>query len=142
MNQQDKEEILSLLDTYVKSAIEASTELAAKVWYDSEEVSFIHPRGESQGFESVKKDFYINTMGANFSKRHLKMTNEPTIYINENTAIVQFHWEFIATLKDNGEELTSQGRESQTLIKFPKLGWRIMHIHYSQMPVTARGEGF
>lgn len=50
----EEQKIEELLAKYAKSIDEASTTLAAEVWSQSSEVSFIHPRGNEHGWEEIK----------------------------------------------------------------------------------------
>jgi ketosteroid isomerase-like protein len=79
-------------------------------------------------------------MGANFSKRSLKV-REVTIHVLGDAAWAEFYWTFDATRKKDGKEIQTKGRETQVLNK-TKQGWRIVHVHYSGMPVTGEGQGF
>ncbi len=137
-----RKEILKQLDTYIQAAIQADSKLAEKCWHTGERSTFIHPRGHEKGFEEVKSFFSV-TMGEFFSKRDLQITSEPTInFFGNDTAVLEFYWHFTATMSDDGSELSSGGRETQVFYKFPEEGWKIVHVHYSNMPVTGRGEGF
>src|SRR5882757_4033196 len=50
----DIADIRGLIEKYAKSVDGADTNLAAQVWLDSPDVSFIHPRGHEHGFEQIK----------------------------------------------------------------------------------------
>src|SRR6266478_346001 len=67
----DSNAIRSLIEKYAKSVDAADTALAAEVWLDSPEVSFIHPLGHEHGFEQIKQNVYTRLMGDTFSERKL-----------------------------------------------------------------------
>ncbi|MDO4229815.1 MAG: nuclear transport factor 2 family protein [Capnocytophaga sp.] len=136
----DKVAITELLKTYAQSVDLADTDLAATIWDTNERVIFIHPRGDEFGWEAVKENFYKKTMGERFSKRKLKIFNE-RIEFYGNIAVVFFHWEFQAVLSHDLSPLTTKGRETQVLTKTNQ-GWKIIHVHYSGMPVSGEREGF
>ncbi len=137
-----KKEILEKLDIYIQAAVLADVELAKQCVYNGEHTSFIHPRGHHIGFEDVKT-FFTHTMGEFFITRELSKINEPSIAIYGDSAVLEFYWHFKGLMRDDGETIIeSDGRETQVFQKFPDEGWKIVHIHYSNMPVTGRGEGF
>jgi ketosteroid isomerase-like protein len=70
-------------------------------------------------------------MGQTFSKRSLKLAAEPAIHVFGDTAVAEFHWDFVATLRSNGSEVHTKGRESQVYVRFADKGWRLVHVHYS-----------
>ena len=57
------EQIKSLITRYAKSVDGADTDLASQVWWDSPQVSFIHPLGHEHGFEQIKENVYKKLMG-------------------------------------------------------------------------------
>lgn len=136
----DSQKIKEILETYKTSINQADTTLGKKVFITTPELTFIHPRGHEKGWEGIKKGIY-GMFGAAFSKRDLKSNNE-TITIHNDMAILEFYWVFDATF--TGEKptpLQTKGRESQVLKKI-KGEWKIVHVHYSNMPVTGEGQGF
>ncbi len=50
----DRQHIERLLAKYMKSVESADTALAAEVWSQSADVSFIHPLGHEHGFSQIK----------------------------------------------------------------------------------------
>jgi hypothetical protein len=54
-NRQDIEQIQQVIKDYVGSVEELDLELARKVWSNSPEVGFIHPRGTEHGLDSTDK---------------------------------------------------------------------------------------
>jgi len=61
--------------------------------------------------------------------------------VYRDAAWVEFYWAFVAKLRTDGTALTTHGRESQV---YRKSGgrWRLVHVHYSGMPVTEERRGF
>jgi len=76
-----------------------------------------------------------------FSKRDLRIHNIKINLLTDNTAVVEFYWDFYATFREDNTDIITNGRESQTLIKVNDK-WKIAHVHYSNMPVTGDKEGF
>ena len=131
-------QIRALIDEYTQSIDAADTAMGAKVWLTTPEASFIHPLGEESGWDQVSADVYGRLMGQTFSKRSLTLAGEPTIHVFGDAAVAEFHWDFVATLRSNGSDVHTKGRESQVYVKLPDKGWRLVHVHYSgpamQMP--------
>lgn len=143
LNKTEKEKILSMVELYCQSAIHAEDlSIAEKVWAQTPDVTFIHPRGHEKGWEEVKQNFYINTMVGNCDNRHLQVIGTPHVVFYGDTAVVEFYWEFSTVFKHNQIAVTTTGRESQVYAKIPELGWRLLQVHYSGEPVTGQGEGF
>lgn len=132
--------VIELLKAYEESVSIENLALADKLWSDDAKVSFIHPRGHEVGKEEVKKAFYVDTMYSRFSERDLQITSYE---INEydDFAVVTFYWQFDAVFADNGEKKHTEGRETQVLKKEDG-SWKIVHVHYSNMPVAGEREGF
>ncbi|MFP7479440.1 YybH family protein [Terribacillus saccharophilus] len=141
-NQEDIEkEIKNLISKYAQSIDNASDiNLASQIWLKSPEVSFIHPRGHEHGWEEIKKNFYGETMDNWFIKRKLNIYNI-SIQVFGDTVITEFYWQFDATFKD-GDQLRTEGRESQVYIRNEESQWVLIHVHYSNMPVEGEREGF
>lgn len=130
------------IDTYTRSIDAADTKLGSTVFATSPDTFFIDPRGTERGWSEIASIFYNKTMGESFTKRTLRLDGAPRIHVYGNTAVAEFEWKFEAVRRDNAELLHSQGRESQTWIRFPSKGWRIVAVHYSGPPVTGAGRGF
>ena len=124
---------------YVKSVNELDHDLINKVWDDSLKPSFVHPRGYSQGLDNIVTEFYTNTMGL-FSSRELR-PRDIDIAIHGDSALAFFYWEFTAYFKDSGERLDTKGRETQYFCRINSI-WKLVHVHYSGMPITGEREGF
>ena len=76
----------------------------------------------------------------NFKTRDLVLKNVNIRILSEDAAWSDFYWDFNATFKD-GTPIQTSGRETQVYKKEPD-GWKIVHVHYSGMPVTGEREGF
>ncbi|TWU39012.1 Calcium/calmodulin dependent protein kinase II Association [Novipirellula aureliae] len=139
-NMTDEAAVRELIDRYAKSIDTADIDLATKVWQTSDDVSFIQPRGHQHGWDEIRINFYEKTMGANFSKRSLKI-RDLVVHVIGNAAWVEFYWTFDATMRKDLSTIRTQGRETQVLKKTVH-GWRIVHVHYSGMPVTGDRQGF
>ncbi|MCM3186849.1 YybH family protein [Priestia megaterium] len=139
MNQEIKE----LINKYLKSINEAEDiSIAEEIWLNSPEASFIHPRGHENGWEEVKEGFYFGTMRDLLSKRHLELVGDISIQNFGDTAVLEFYWDFNAVFRKDGDALNTKGRETQVLYKTKEHGWKIVHVHYSNMPVTGEKSGF
>jgi ketosteroid isomerase-like protein len=136
----DEAAIRSLIAAYAKSIDAADTTVASTIWAATPEVSFIHPRGHERGWGAIKTTFYEQTMGLRFSNRKLSV-KDVTISCYGDTAWAEFYWDFVATLRKDGSPLTTHGRETQVFSKVAG-AWRLVHVHYSGMPVTGEREGF
>src|SRR6266403_1411494 len=132
--------IRSLIEKYAKSVDDADTNLAAQVWLDSPDVSFIHPLGHERGFEQIKQHVYTRVMGETFSDRKLSV-HDVSIHTYGNAAWAEFYWDFAAKFRKDGSPLTTHGRETQ-LYQREQGRWRLVHVHYSGMPGSGKGQGF
>lgn len=138
----EKQALNALLVRYAHSINAADTVEAATVWRTSPDVSFIEPRGTEMGWQQVKNNFYAQVMGQTFTKRQLHIHPESiALHVYQGTAWAQFEWDFAATFRDSGKPVVTKGRETQILQKTAQ-GWRIVHVHYSGLPVTGAGQGF
>ncbi|MGH9866325.1 MAG: YybH family protein [Candidatus Acidiferrales bacterium] len=135
----NEQQLHQFLENYVKAVDTLDLQLVAKIWSHDPGVSFIQPRGTEIGFEQIRDDFYVKTMGL-FSQRDLTMEN-PVFHIYGDTAWSQMTWTFHATRKAGGEKITTKGRETQIYRK-ENGAWRIVHDHYSGPPVTGAKKGF
>jgi len=136
----DEGAIRSLIATYVKSVDTADTTLASTVWATTPDVSFIHPRGHEHGWPAIKTKFYEQTMGESFSERRLSV-KDIALSTYGDTAWAEFYWDFVAKLRKDGTPISTQGRETQVYRKIDG-AWRLIHVHYSGMPVTGERKGF
>jgi len=136
----DETAIRSLIATYAKSVDSADTTLASTIWASTPDVSFIHPRGHERGWDAIKAQFYEQTMGQRFTERRLSVKNI-VVHCYSETAWAEFYWDFAAKLRIDGSPLATQGRETQVYRKLND-AWRLVHVHYSGMPVTGDRQGF
>ena len=74
-------------------------------------MTFIHPRGTVRGLEQVLHNFYETTMGT-FSKREL-LPDKIDIHVYGDSARSEFTWTFHPRVTINGQNITTQGRETQ-----------------------------
>ena len=129
-----------IIAKYAKSVDDADTTLASQIWWDSPEVSFIHPLGHEHGFEQIKQNVYERLMGGTFSERKLT-PRDITIHVFGDAAWAEFYWDFNAKFRKDGQSIATHGRETQIYRKIEGR-WRITHVHYSAMPSTQPGQGF
>ena len=135
----DSLEIRQVLQEYTESINNADSVLGSKLFSQTGEVSFIHPRGHERGWKQIEHSIY-KFFGDAFSTRDLK-ASDVKITVYDNTAWLEFYWTFNATFKHDNSPLQTSGRETQVLRKSDG-AWKIVHIHYSPMPVTGDREGF
>jgi|WetSurSiteA1Bulk_404760.scaffolds.fasta_scaffold00802_13 hypothetical protein len=128
----------TLVSQYVQSIDQADTVLGSKVWSHTDEVSFINPRGNEYGWDGVKNIYKF--FGDNFAARKLSFFDLKFADYG-NVAWLEFHWVFDATIKMNNSPVQTRGRETQIWRKVNS-EWRLVHVHYSGMPVTDQGQGF
>lgn len=139
-NTPDEDSIISLVNDYVKSINNADTTLASRIWENSDEISFITPRGQETGWDSIKTKFYINTMGSFFYNRRL-MVHDVVVNTRTNTAWVTFNWDFKAKFRTDSSDFSSRGRESQTYLKEDKV-WKLVQAHNSSLSTLRQGIAF
>jgi len=125
----DEQAIRAQVARYAKSIDDLDLDLAAQVWWDSPEVSFIHPLGHDHGFAEIKQDIYQKIMGGLFSERHLS-PHDIVVHLYGDSAVVEFYWDFNATMKKDGTAVTTHGRETQVYER-QQGHWRLVHVHYS-----------
>lgn len=136
----DKKEIRELIENYLTSINTADIALAETFWLTTDEVSFINPKGHVKGWDEIKTNVY-QMFGTRFSSRNLSSYNV-TIALYRDMAVVEFYWVFDATFSgENPETIQTKGRETQVLKKFGD-EWKLVHVHYSNMPVSGKREGF
>lgn len=134
--------IRSVVDRYIASVEAADPELARQVWAERDDISFIHPLGHEEGWSQIKSNVYEKLMGGMFLTRKLTI-ERIAIKPHGQCAVVEFYWVFNAKWRKDGSSLTTQGRETQVLLKDSKGGaWRLAHVHYSGMPTNSTNQGF
>ena len=136
----DEQAVRQVIATYAQSIDLADTSIAEQIWSSGPKVSFIHPRGEEHSLQEIEADVYRNLMGTTFSKRKLS-PKDIQVHVYGNTAWSEFQWDFVATVRADGSAFESQGRETQVYHK-ENGQWRIVHVHYSGVPVTGKLKGF
>ena len=136
----ERQEIERIIAKYARSVDAADTALAAEIWSQSPDVSFIHPQGHEHGFEQIKQNIYVRAMGETFSERKLTI-KDINIHVYGDSAWAEFYWDFVAKLKADGSSLNTQGRETQIYRK-EQGRWRLVHVHYSGAPVSGERQGF
>ena len=127
------QEIRHLITKYATSVDNADTELASQVWLDSPDVTFIHPAGHEHGFEQIKQNVYKRLMGETFSERTLTV-HDVMVQVYHDAAWAEFYWDFTAKLRKDGSFIATHGRETQIYWRIEGR-WRLVHVHYSGMPV-------
>jgi ketosteroid isomerase-like protein len=135
----EQSRVQEVIEQYVMSVNRLDTEKAKTLWLEDPKISFIHPRGHETGLEQIIRLFYQETMGK-FSQRKLMPYNE-SITIVGDAALVVFYWKFDATFAHDNSPHHTEGRETQIMIKVDN-EWKLMHIHYSGLPVSGDREGF
>jgi ketosteroid isomerase-like protein len=134
----DEVKIGALLAKYRQSVDSLDPALISEIWSSDLPVSFVHPLGTDQGLNQIKSDIFGNIMGM-FSKRDLTF-DTTAIHVNGDSAWVEITWTFHATWKDSGQPVTTQGRETQVLVR-EHGDWHIVHVHYSGPPTTIVRKG-
>lgn len=136
----DDTEIREMIAKYAKSVDGADTTLASQVWLDSPDVSFIHPLGHEHGLDQIKENVYRRLMGDTFSERRLT-PRDISLHAYGDTAWAEFYWDFVAKFRKGGSPIITHGRETQVYRRTAN-GWRLVHVHYSGMPVAEKEKGF
>ena len=93
--------------------------------------------GHEHGWEEIKRNLYEKLMRDVFSERKLS-ASDISIHVYKDAAWAEFNWVFAAKLKGDGSPVRTEGRETQVYQKTGQ-GWRIVHVHYSGMPVAPKG---
>jgi ketosteroid isomerase-like protein len=136
----DIDSIQHLITDYAKAVDTADVKLVAQIWSNAPEVSFIHPLGHEHGLDQVEQNVFCHLMGDTFSERTLTV-KDVSIHAYGDTAWAEFYWDFKAKFRKDGTPLATKGRETQIYHK-EQGRWRLVHVHYSGMPVTQEGSGF
>lgn len=135
----DAGQIKALVAKYAESIDTCDTNLAAHVWLDSPESTFIYPLGHEHGFAQIKQDIYEKLFGQTFSERKLT-AHDIAVDVSGDAAVVEFYWDFTAKFRKDGSQITTHGRETQVYFKRDG-SWRLVHVHYSGMPVSMQRQG-
>jgi ketosteroid isomerase-like protein len=134
-------EIRRQVDSYLQSIDDADTKLGATAWSPTPDVTFINPLGHEHGWDEIASVVYGKPMGQTFSRRTLKTVSDVSIHLYGDAAVVEFDWDFVATMRADGKTVHTSGRESQVYVNLPGKGWRLVHVHYSGPPVQGPGQG-
>ena len=126
----------NLVAQYTHSIDQADTVLGSEVWSNTDEVSFINPRGNEYGWNGVKNIYIF--FRDNFTTRKLTFFDLKFADYG-NVAWMEFYWIFDATLKMNNSPVQTKGRETQIWRKVNS-EWRLVHVHYSGMPDPGQGQ--
>jgi ketosteroid isomerase-like protein len=138
--QADVDSIQRLIAEYAKAVDNADVTIVRRIWSDSPDVSFIHPLGHEHGVDQVAQNVFRHLMGDTFSERKLSI-KDVSIHTYGDSAWAEFYWDFAAKLRKDGSPVATRGRETQIYHK-EQGRWRLVHVHYSGMPVTGQGQGF
>ncbi len=137
---QDIASIESVIQRYADSITHYDLKEAEQIWQTDDRTTYIHPRGNEYGWKAIRDHFYGVTMHDHFVKRQL-FVHDINIQVYGDMAVSVFYWDFPAVFRSDGTEVTTHGRETQVYNRTPE-GWKIVHVHYSQMPVTGAKKGF
>jgi uncharacterized protein (TIGR02246 family) len=135
----DEAAIRSVIATYARAVDAADPNLASTIWAHLPEVSFIYPGGHEHGLEAIKSAIYEQAMGQTFAERRLTVKNV-AIHCHGDSCWSEFYWDFAAKLRKDGSPIATHGRETQIYRRVDG-EWRLVHVHYSGMPVTSERAG-
>jgi Xaa-Pro aminopeptidase len=127
---QDADAIRALVSKYAQSVTAADTTLAAQVWADAPDVSFINPTLNLHGWPQIKTVVYEQIMGGMLSERKLTPGNL-SIHVSGDSAWVEFPWHFEATERKDNSHVVTEGIETQIYRKLTNRGWALVHVHYT-----------
>lgn len=82
---------------------------------------------------------YERLMGATFTERKLTV-RDVTVHVHGEMAWAEFYWDFAARVRNGRALVNTRGRETQVYRKTER-GWRLVHVHYSSMPVEGGRQG-
>ena len=80
-------------------------------------------------------------MGGTFATRKLSV-EDLAVSVYGGTGVVEFYWVFDATFRKDGSAIQTKGRETQVFHRDSSGAWKLVHVHYSSMPVTGERQGF
>src|SRR5438445_9908725 len=127
----DRADVEQVFNKYLQSLNGADVALASQVWLQSPDVLVVTPSGRFQGWDSVRKDIYINLMQKQLRKPHVQASNVSIVVAGDAAWVV---YDFVFTAKRaDGQPFTSKGWESHGYQRTAD-GWRIAHLHYSVPP--------
>jgi hypothetical protein len=134
-----KATIRAMVDRYMQSIDAADPKLGATVWSPTPDVTFINPLGHEHGWDEISSEVYGKLMGQTFTRRTLKNVGDVNIRVYGDAAVVEFDWDFVATMRSDGAVVHTAGRESQMYVNLPGIGWRLVQVHYSGPAVKMPG---
>ena len=128
---QDRADIEQVFNKYMQSLETLDVALASQVWLQSPDLLVVTPIGRYTGWDSVRKDIYVNSMTKDFTERKVQASNVSIVVAGDAAWLV---YDFVYTAKlANGQPLTAKGWESHGYLRTAN-GWRIAHLHYSLAP--------
>lgn len=133
--QQDKQAVEQVYAKYLQSVNNADLTLAEQIWSHAADIVVVTPFGRFQGWDSVRRDIYVNFLQKGFAERKLEGSNV-AIRVSGDTAWLVYDWTFAARTAD-GQSVSSKGWESH-IYQRTRQGWRIVGLHYSVPPPAPR----
>jgi ketosteroid isomerase-like protein len=125
---QDRADLEQVFDKYLQSLNGADVTLASQVWLTSPDLLVVTPFGRFQGWDTVKKETYINLLQKQLREPHVQASNVSVVMAGDAAWLV---YDFVFTAKwADGRPMTSKGWESHGYRRTAD-GWRIAHLHYS-----------
>jgi len=124
---QDRADLEQVFDKYLQSLNGADVTLASQVWLQSPDVLVVTPSGRLQGWDSVRKDIYMN-MQKQMLEPHVEASNI-SIAMAGDAAWLVYDFAFSAKWAD-GRPFAFKGWESHGYRRTAD-GWRIAQLHYS-----------
>ena len=124
----DRADIEQVFSKYVQSINAADVAMASEVWLQSPDLLVETPVGRFAGWDSVRRDIYVNSMQKGFTQRDLQARNI-SIVVSGDVAWVVYDFVYNAKPID-GPAFTATGWESHGYQRTAD-GWRIAHLHYS-----------
>jgi len=125
---QDRADLEQVFNKYLQSLNGADVALASQVWLQRPDVLVVTPFGRFQGWESVKRDIYINILQQQMREPKVQASNVSMVVAGDAAWLV---YDFVFTAKwADGRPLRSKGWESHGYQRTAE-GWRIAHLHYS-----------
>ncbi len=126
----EREAVRARVNDYFSMVSNLDTDIAARLWATTGDVSIVTPRSQFFGVENIMNDFLFKTFSSMQSRKLSSLSEVINIY--GTSANVQLYWIF-DTVDAAGVAHPTRGRE--TLV-FEKIEgeWKLVHVHYSRMP--------
>jgi ketosteroid isomerase-like protein len=133
-NGPDVAAIRALISKYAAgvNAEPVDIKLLSEVWDDSPDASLINPESYEHGWEQIKRNFYQGTMETLFAERKLTI-HDVNVHAYADSGWAEFHWHFVAKLRNGGSTVESNGMETQIYRKTSGNHWVLVHVHYSAL---------